>query len=301
VNEGVTGGVAESAAARRLRLGAALRDARRAVRPKLTQAGVAGRLGCTQGKIQKIETTLVSISADDLDRMIDLYGLADDVADELRDLARETRRGGHVPSRPSTAWSAFGQLSHLEPNASEILCWHSERIPGPLQSEHYMLKQHPDTNTTPGVRDLIKQRKARARIFTIENPPNYQAILSESSLLRMPGGRHRELIVDQAGHLLRLMVEHEWVTVQILPFDANVTFVDSDFQILRFGGESRDFAYIEYPGGARTFRRPNELKRFEAHWQQLHQAALTRDETIEFLTELADETPDSHDSPAESH
>jgi transcriptional regulator with XRE-family HTH domain len=288
--------VTEESAARRLRLGSALRNAR--MEAKLTQAVVGDRLSCTQGKIQKIETTLVSVSAADLDAMLDLYAVPAEEAAELRDLARQTHRGRPSKSRPSTAWSAFGQLFHLEPNASEILCWHSERIPGPLQSEHYMLRQHPDTNTTPGLTALMKQRKARASIFTIENPPQYRAILSESSLLRMPGGRNDELTVDQAGHLLRLMVKHDQLTVQILPFEAKALFVDTDFQILRFAGEAPDFAYIEYPGGARTFRRPSELKQFEEHWNQLHKVALTREETKEFLTNLAGDVPQPPDAPA---
>ncbi|HEV8555496.1 MAG TPA: helix-turn-helix transcriptional regulator [Actinophytocola sp.] len=273
----------EESAAHRMRLGLALRKARKEA--DLTQTEVAHELECTQGKVQKIETTLVRISEADLTGMIALYRLPEGQANELKSLA-----GLDGPSRPSrvrrsAAWSPFGQLSHLEPDASEILCWHSERIPGPLQSEHYMLAQHPDTNTAD-VADLMRQRKARAGIFTIVSPPWYRAILSESSLLRMPGG-NRELAADQAEHLVTLMNLHMQITVQILPFNASVLFVDSDFQLLRFNGDAPDFAYVEFASGARVIKRSNELRLLDEHWLQLHKAALTRDESVAFLHEMS--------------
>jgi hypothetical protein len=86
-----------------------------------------------------------------------------------------------------------------------------------------MLRQHqPDTGTTPGVVRLLSQRKARAQIFTIENPPRYRVILSESSLHRMPGGRSSELLVDQVEHMLTLIGCHQQLELQILTFSANV-------------------------------------------------------------------------------
>jgi len=278
--------VTEERAAGRMRLGLALRKARSEA--GLTQSQVASKLECTQGKIQKIETTLISISTYDLEAMIALYDLSVAQADELRSLASQSNYGWPSTVRPSAAWSAFGQLSHLEPDASEILCWHSERIPGPLQSEHYMLAQHPETETSD-LTSLLRQRKARAGIFTIVSPPEYRAILSESSLLRMPGG-NRDLVADQAEHLVTLMNLHMQVTIQILPFTAPVLFVDSDFQLLRFDGDTPDFAYMEYPAGARVIKRPHELKLLEEHWHQLHDAALSRNESTKFLYRLAELT-----------
>jgi transcriptional regulator with XRE-family HTH domain len=274
----------ESFAAVRLRLGRALTQARNEA--ELTQSDVAASLNCTQGKVNKIETMLVEVSEADLDTMLDVYRLPPERADEIRALWRRCR-DEQAGTKPSTAWSPFAQLSHLEPDATEILCWHSERIPGPLQSEPYMLHQHPGTNTNPGVTELLRQRTARARIFAIDDPPWYRAILSESSLARMPGGRNRRLVVEQAEHLVKLMTRHPRLTVQILTYDANIVFVDSDFEILRFGGNPPDFAYIEFPGGAKTFQRATELPWFESHWRLLQEAALSRDESLAFLADLA--------------
>lgn len=270
--------------ARRRQLGRALRKAREDA--GLTQSAVAKELGSGQGKINKIETTLVSISLVELDTMIVLYGIDDEKAAELRELVSQDHREG--PKRTSSpAWSAFEQLRDLEQDADEILCWHGERIPKPLQSEYYMLRQHhADRKPTGEVVQLVRQLEARARIFTIDDPPFYRVILSESSLRRMPGGASPRLVVDQVEHLLDLTI-HERFTLQILTFRADIRFVDTDFQILHFTGDEPDFAYIEAPGGARTFDRAEEVQEFEAHWSDLQVAALSPTDSKMFLEELA--------------
>lgn len=281
--------VTEEPTVRRRQLGRELRKARLAA--GLTQSVVAQELICTQGKINKIETTLVAISLDELETMVVLYGLSPEKADEVRALAAQDHADGPQRTGYSPAWSAFGELSDLEPDAEEILCWHSERVPGPLQSEQYMLQQHhPDTTTTPGVVRLLLQRRARAQIFSIEEPPVYHVVLSESSLLRMPGGRTPTLVIDQSEHLLNMVSQYSRLTLQILPFDAPVRFVSSDFKILRFAGEQEDFAYIEHPGGARTFKNVKDLARFTEHWEQLRDAALSTSDSRSFLEELVKES-----------
>ena len=273
--------------ARRLQLGRALRKARDEA--GLIQSAAATLLGCGQAKINKIETTLVTISLADLDRLITIYGIPDEKAVELRELVSQDHTDGPRRTSPSPTWSAFEQLRDLEQDAREVRCWHCERIPKPLQSEYYVLQQYRPKTTAEVVR-LVRQLEARARIFTIDDPPLYRVILSESSLHRMPGGASPNLVVDQVEHLLDLMTRYERFTLQILTFDADIRFVDTDFQILYFAEDEPDFAYIEAPGGARKFDRPEELDGFEAHWDELHAAALNPSASEMFLDKLVRES-----------
>lgn len=279
--------VTEDPTDRRLQLGRALRAARRAA--DLTQQEAAEALGCTQGKINKVETTFVRVSRQDLEKLIETYRVDPGKGRELRELAELDRVDAPPRTTANGPWTAFASLIEQEPAAAEILCWHSERIPGPLQSERYMLRQHrPETETQPGVTRLLRQRRARTRISTIENPPHYQVILSESSLHRMPGGRSSELVADQAEHLLALVDRHKQLELQILTFDANVRFVDNDFEILRFADATPAFTYIEYLVGSRLLKREEELKRFQEHWDILGEAALSRSDSMDFLRMLAE-------------
>ncbi|WP_424184231.1 Scr1 family TA system antitoxin-like transcriptional regulator [Actinokineospora sp. G85] len=98
-----------------------------------------------------------------------------------------------------------------------VLCLSSERIPGPLRSEYYRLKL--------GAPE-------------VPIPERYQAVLSESALLRMPGGRNPALQVDQIDHLARLNHVDERVEVQVLPFDAAVVAMPGDFETMLPGREA---------------------------------------------------------------
>ncbi len=253
---------------------------------------MATPLGCTQGKINKMETTLVSVSRQDLDRLIEIYGLTEEKAAHLREMAALDERDGPARTKVSAVPPAFAYLSELESEAAEILCWHSERMPGPLQSERYMLAQHEPIQDNEQVVSLLRQRKARARIFEIEKPPRYRVVLSESALYRMPGGRAGHIGVDQAAHLLDLVTTRESLELQILQFGAKIPFVDTDFQLLRFNqSHLDDFTYIEFPGGSSTFTTAAELFEFRAHWDQLSAAALTTDESRKFLIGLTEMDP----------
>jgi transcriptional regulator with XRE-family HTH domain len=286
--------VNEDATARRQQLGRLLRRAREAA--GLTQTAVARRLECGQAKINKIETKLVRIDPPDLDRLIALYGVAPAAAVELRQLAELDRQEGPVRTRASTSLAAFDELGELEPEAREILCWHSERIPGPLQSEMYILKQHEPLlkdndlkdNDSAEVTRVLRERTARTKLFTVPNPPRYRVILSESSLLRMPGGHITQMVVDQSEHLLTLLDAYDQLELRILTFAANTSYVDSDFELLVFdNAKYHDFVYIEYPGGSRKCRNASELNECREHWETLAAAALSPAASRKFLNVLA--------------
>lgn len=253
---------------------------------------VARELGCGQAKINKIETTLVGISQPELATLIRLYHPSDDEAEELRRLAELDQQKGPARTKSSSSPSAYGELTELEPDAREIWCWHSERIPGTLQSQLYVLTLHELEFAADNaeVTRVLREWTARSKVFTVQNPPRYRVILSESSIRRMPGGGPATLLrVDQTGRLLHLMDIYEQVEVQILPFDAHINCVDSDFQYLTFDDSDHcDFVYIEHSAGARKIKGPQELSKFRHDWEKLSAAALDLEESRKFLKRFAD-------------
>ncbi|MEU6645121.1 helix-turn-helix transcriptional regulator [Saccharomonospora sp. NPDC046836] len=278
--------MASTVTSRRKQLGNELRHARTSA--GLTQQQVAEILGCTQGKVNKIESGAVGVKLGDVRAMLDAFGIAGDEADTLLNLARAAAgQRGHWSGYRSVVPHWFRTFTDLEPAAAEIMTWHGERIPGPLQSEHYMLKQFTEFGATD-ITSLVRNRLDRKAVFEQAQPPYYRFILSESALRRAPGGRSPAVMLDQLEHMLELERQPR-VYLHVLPFDAKLASVPNDFTIMRFPDRTRDFVYIEHSAGGTYLDEIKDFQIFVDAWDRLRGAALERHETRQFLKELAEQ------------
>jgi transcriptional regulator with XRE-family HTH domain len=271
---------------RRKQLGNELRHARNA--SKLTQQQVAEFLGCTQGKVNKIESGAVGVKLGDVRSMLNAFGVNGDEAEALMNLARAAAgQRGQWSGYRAVVPHWFRTFTDLEPAAAEILTWHGERIPGPLQSEHYMLKQFTEAGATD-VTSLVRNRLDRKAVFDQLQPPYYRFIISEGALRRAPGGIAPAVMLDQVEHLLALDTRRARVYVHVLPFGARLAAVPNDFTVMRFPDRTRDFVYIEHSAGGLYLDDAKDFQLFVDSWDRLRGAALERAETRQFLQSLAD-------------
>jgi hypothetical protein len=240
-----------------------------------------------------MEVDLVEIDLRELERLMGAYRLSVAKQEQLREAHTNSdipRARARLPKRSR----AYQKLVDLEGEASEILSWHSERIPGPLQSEAYLLNQF--RLDKPGdseyVTQLERERTARNSLFTTDPAPCYQVVLSVSSLQRMPGGWDAKLALDQIQHLTGLMERYAQLDLRLLTVHAKIPAAVSDFTVLNFRESTPDyiqassFAYVEYPGGGNTV---DETTPFLEAWDELRTAAVSRTETFDLLTKWADE------------
>jgi transcriptional regulator with XRE-family HTH domain len=278
--------MASTVTSRRKQLGNELRHARNA--SKLTQQQVAEFLGCTQGKVNKIESGAVGVKLGDVRSMLNAFGINGDEAETLMNLARAAAgQRGQWSGYRAVVPHWFRTFTDLEPAAAEILTWHGERIPGPLQSEHYMLKQFTEAGATD-VTSLVRNRLDRKAVFDQLQPPYYRFIISEGALRRAPGGVAPAVMLDQVEHLLALDTSRPRVYVHVLPFGARLASVPNDFTIMRFPDRTRDFVYIEHSAGGLYLDDAKDFQLFVDSWDRLRGAALERAETRVFLQSLAD-------------
>ncbi|HEY0691834.1 MAG TPA: helix-turn-helix transcriptional regulator [Kribbella sp.] len=270
---------------RRRQLGNEIRRAR--VAAGMTQQDVATLLGCGQGKINKIETGAVSLKQSDLKQMLDAFAVTKTEADMMTELARSSSgQRGQWSGYRSAVPHWFRTFTDLEPAASEILSYHGERIPGPLQSEHYMLKQFSEARTTD-VTALVRNRLERKQVFDLKRPPYYRFILGEAAFRRMPGGPNPSVALDQVHHLTELGKSYPRTFVHVLPFDTRLSFVPNDFTIMRFSDATKDFVFVEHAAGGVYIDDEGDFELFVDAWDRLRGAALERNETAEFLEGLA--------------
>ncbi|PXY31269.1 helix-turn-helix domain-containing protein [Prauserella muralis] len=277
--------MASTVTSRRKQLGNELRHARTSA--GLTQQQVADILGCTQGKVNKIESGAVGVKLGDVRAMLDAFGIDGDEAETLLSLARAAAgQRGHWSGYRSVVPHWFRTFTDLEPAAAEIMTWHGERLPGPLQSEHYMLKQFTEFGATD-ITSLVRNRLDRKAVFDQQQPPYYRFILSESALRRAPGGHAPAVMLDQLEHMLELE-RRSRVYIHVLPFDAKLASVPNDFTIMRFPDRTRDFVYIEHTAGGIYLDDIKDFQLFVDAWDRLRGAALERQETRQFLADLAE-------------
>ena len=266
---------------RRRQLGNEIRRAR--IAAGMTQQDVAELLGCGQGKVNKIESGAVAVKSADLRRMLDAFGVPESEADVLLDLARSSGgRRSQWSGYRSAVPQWFRTFTDLEPAASEILSYHGERIPGPLQSEHYMLTQFTENRATE-VTSLMRNRLDRKQVFELERPPYYRFVLGEGAFHRMPGGSNASVGLDQVEHLLDLEQRYSRLFVHVLPFGVRLPFVPNDFTIMRFSDGTKDFVFVEHVAGGLYLDDEDDFELFVDAWDRLRGAALERHETVDFL------------------
>jgi len=276
--------VASTVTSRRRQLGNELRRARSGA--GMTQQEVADLLGCGQGKINKIESGAVSVKLADLKKMLEAYGVTAADAELLTELARSgNQQRGQWSGYRSAVPHWFRPFTDLEPAASEILSWHGERIPGPLQAEHYMLKQFSEARATD-VTDLVRNRRERRQVFELPRPPYYRFILGEAAFRRMPGGPNPSVALDQVQYLLELEKSYPRTFIHVLPFETRLAFVPNDFTIMRFSDATRDFVFVEHAAGGVYIDDETDFELFVDAWDRLRGSAMERNETVEFLNEL---------------
>lgn len=244
-----------------------------------------------------IETAQNKIKASDLDQVIIVCGVTEDEAIEMHNLLKQDQAGrmpagqrsarapgGHLAAVPEH----FRQFTDLEPTAKTIMAVHGERIPGLLQSEHYMLTQFQAADISgPSLTQLILNRRARKRILDQPTSPYLHVVLGEGAFYRMPGGRDPQVLLDQIEHLIEVMDGYPRVFLYLLPFDAALPYMPEDFTIMEFADGTTDFVYIEYLGGAQHVEDPKRVEGFIRKWNELRDCAYSRKRTRSYLTALA--------------
>ncbi|WP_243788203.1 helix-turn-helix transcriptional regulator [Saccharopolyspora gloriosae] len=272
---------------RRRQLGNEIRRAR--IAAGMTQQEVAELLGCRQGKVNKIESGAVAVKQAELKQMLEAFQCTDAQSELMLELARSsTGQRGQWSGYRSAVPQWFRTFTDLEPAAGEILSWHGERIPGPLQSEHYMLTQFSEDRATD-VTSLVRNRQDRKQVFDLERPPYYRFVIGEAAFRRMPGGPNPSVALDQVEHLLDLGERYSRTFIHVLPFDVRLAFTPNDFTIMRFPDATKDFVFIEHAAGGIYLDDEGDFELFVDAWDRIRGAALELNESVDFLRGLAAE------------
>lgn len=264
---------------RNTQLGQVLRTARREAGLNQTQA--AKRLETSQPTIARLESAEKVPTRDELRRVIECYDPSQQLREEIERLARPEEQDTPALN------ARFDEMLGASEDAVGVRTFHSERIPMTLQCERYALKQYNLFDPSVPPVTVLRLHARRAEILTRPEPPTFQAVMTVSSLLRMPGGQ-LDLVNDQAQHLLHLLEKTPSLTLRVLNLDADIPFVDSDFTLLRMKDRRDDLIYVPFGLDGHTIKDRTKIEERERYWRIAHRAALDEERTLDLLRLLAE-------------
>ncbi|MFJ6901786.1 helix-turn-helix domain-containing protein [Streptomyces hokutonensis] len=271
---------------RRRRLGLELRALREAAGLKGDEA--AKRLKWSNSKVSRIELGRSPVTAPDVTKLLDLYGVRDQAQrEELAKLTREAKRKGW--------WQLYSDIPYstyigLEAEAATSLTY-QHVVPGLFQTEEYA--EAINRATISGVSDdgmeqRLEVRMQRQGILTKAEPIEVRAVLDEAAVRRMVGGP--EVMGKQLARLIELS-ELTNIIIQVIPFSAGAhpgTLV-GPFVILQYVHPADpDVVYVEgnsdpYPD------REGDAQRYGLIFDNLRASALSVEQTRSLMKKLVAE------------
>jgi transcriptional regulator with XRE-family HTH domain len=267
---------------RRRELGALLKELR--TQRGWTAEQVCERLRFSPSKMSRLETGHRGASARDINDLCKLYEVEGEQRQRLLELAKEGKQRGW--------WQPLGlpysDYVGLEAEAESISDYGLGLIPGLLQTADYA-RAMVRAAVPKWVPDIVEQRVqgriTRQELLRSENAPHFEAVVDESVLHRLVGGR--TVMKAQLERLLELS-ELPAVTLRVIPYEAGALPAGNNkFIILRFASpDVKDTVFIEALTGDLYLDDPGEVEIYNTTFRTLVQLARSPEETRETIAEM---------------
>jgi transcriptional regulator with XRE-family HTH domain len=272
---------------RRFVVGSQLRRLREAREISRDTAGYAIRASAS--KISRMELGRVSFKLRDITDLLTLYGVTDAAqrAAVLR-IAEQANDPAWWQTYEDVLPGWFHTYVGLEEAASLIRTYEVQFLPGLLQTEGYaraVIAAGTPELSGDEVDKRADLRMRRQRILSGAQPTRLWAVLDESALRRLTGGR--PVVQAQIRHLLAVS-DRPNITIQMMPLHPGAFTVDGGgFSILRFAEDDMpDVVYIEHLTGAQYLDKPEHVDRYLQVMNRLTVEALTPAATADALAKL---------------
>jgi transcriptional regulator with XRE-family HTH domain len=271
---------------RRRRLAAELRRLRE--QSGKTAEAVGDALGWSKAKVSRYELARSGLKPSDVGRLLDFYGVRGEQRRHLLTLAEEATRKGWWEAYSDVLFEEHLAYIGLEAEATSIMQWQNNVVPGLLQTEQYardIFSGYRDlTMIAPSVIERrVEARLIRQRALTRDQPLELKAILDEAVLRR----QRRSLMYEQLQHLAEASKLPN-VTLQILSLDGPKRLALDSFTVLRFSqGQLNDVVSTESLRNYLYVEGDTDTYEFRVAFERLSQESLGPDESREFILRIA--------------
>jgi transcriptional regulator with XRE-family HTH domain len=282
-----------SPAVRRRRLAAELRSLRASTGKTAEEVG--GALGWSKAKVSRYELARSGLKPTDVARLLDFYDVQGSHREQLLALAEEATRRGWWEAYSDILTAGYLAFIGLEAEATSILDWHINVVPGLLQTEQYAREILSGYHEVAAISPLEIQRRVETRLLrqqllTRDEPLQLEVVLDESVLRRQRG--ERSVMRAQLQRLVDVS-ELSNVSVQVLPLGKPHGLAVDSFSILRFGRAHEttlhDVVSVEHLVSEFYFEGDADTYQFQRAFNYLLEESLSPPESKELIASIAGE------------
>lgn len=279
---------------RRRRLAAELRRLR-ASRGK-TADDVGKGLGWSKAKVSRYELARGGLKPADVARLLDFYEVSGSHREQLLKLAEEATGKGWWDPYSDVLTEGHLAFIGLEAEATSILEWQLNVVPGLLQTEKYAREvlsgyQEVATISPHAIERQLQTRLTRQQRLTRDEPLELVALLDEAVLRRQWGGP--SVMREQLQRLADLS-ELPNVEILVLPFSANHAVAVDSFAILALGSADdailREVVSMEHLSNEWYFEGDKDVNQFRLAFDRIREKTKSPAESRKLILDIASET-----------
>lgn len=233
------------------------------------------------------------LAEDKLETLMDRLEFEPDERAELSSL-RDIAKGRSPYSEYSALFSpSLMRLFGLEAGAQTIRSFENAVIPGLLQSEDYirtLMKTTVSTGRPTEVEQRVQARLRRQQRLNGPDAVQLCAVIGQAALSYQVGGPegHR----NQLRYLLDLVDRHpDNLDLRVIPFEAGSSIAGlntATFHLLDFeSARLPTVGWVDFVAQGEIVENPTQVGELEYLYEQVHEIALDRDETIELIDKAA--------------
>nr|WP_042185234.1 helix-turn-helix transcriptional regulator [Kibdelosporangium sp. MJ126-NF4]CEL16636.1 Putative DNA-binding protein [Kibdelosporangium sp. MJ126-NF4]CTQ89012.1 Putative DNA-binding protein [Kibdelosporangium sp. MJ126-NF4] len=189
-----------------------------------TQDVAAVAIGKARTKIVAVEDGTSTASTEDLDALLDCYGVHGAERQTVLELGVQARKRAQRRAYVDTLPDAYDRFADLEAKATEISWYESGIIPGPLQSVEYaraVLEEGDGVwweKGNPEGEDRLKFRLRRLeKMWNSAEPKKLRYVVAKEALHANMG--QPDIMRGQLRHMLSLLYRREDLAIRVLPND----------------------------------------------------------------------------------
>ncbi|MBP2325467.1 transcriptional regulator with XRE-family HTH domain [Kibdelosporangium banguiense] len=275
----------------RRQLGLTLRRLRE--RAGRTQHEAAAAIGKARTKIVVLEEGVSTATDDDLVALLNCFGVRGPERKTVLELGAQARKRQKRRVYVDTLPDAYDRFADMEANATEISCYESGIIPGPLQSAEYARAVIEECDgiwwekSKPEGENRLNFRLRRLEtLWGSTEPKQLRYVLTEDALHANMG--QPEVMRGQLRHLLSLLYRRDDLAIRMLPNHAYGNPArGGGLTIFGFGDRAAPVGYSPAVYGSSTYYdEPADVAALRRAFDRIWELSLSERESKRLITEL---------------